>query len=86
MKFVYALDGASQRGKLATPPFAIRKFSQVSLQALFMTLFKCVRTDLEKYMRERLKFNSMTPDEEAFNIHFLRPKERPPLFKLKIVS
>ena len=67
------------------PPIAIRKFNSITLHNLFLTIFKCMRRDLEKYCKEKLKFNKLTPDDEAFNIHFLRPNERAPLFRIKVL-
>lgn len=55
------------------PPFAIKRVQQMSLQKLFQILFKRLRKDLEKHMRDRLKFNEMTPHDEAFYIHFMMP-------------
>lgn len=48
------------------PPVVIRKFVQITVQQLYMTVFKAVRRDLEKHCRSRMCFNKMTSDEDAF--------------------
>lgn len=40
---------------------------------------------MHKQCPEKLYFHQLTPDDEAFLIHFLKPNERAPLFRLKIV-
>jgi hypothetical protein len=66
------------------PPIAIRRHIKYPLHNLFLAAFKCIRRDLQKYSPEKLYFHELMADDEAFLIHFLRPNERRPLFKLKV--
>ena len=47
------------------PPIPIARFSQITIEALFKTVFKAIRRDLEKGCRERCRFNKMTADDDA---------------------
>jgi len=87
LQFVYVVDASSndKRERTLMPPIAIKRFTSIRLHDLFSNLFRCLRRDLEKHCRERLKFNKLTADDDAFTIHFLRPNERPPLFKIKVL-
>lgn len=59
------IDGHSQKEKAIMPPVVIRKFVQITVQQVYMTVFKAVRRDLEKHCRSKMCFNKMTSDEDA---------------------
>ena len=47
------------------PPIPITRFTQISIESLFKTVFKAIRRDLEKGCREKCRFNKMTADVDA---------------------
>lgn len=68
------------------PPLILSIINKLTVAILFSAIFKVLRKYLEKNYRNKIRFNKLTPDDEAFNIHFLNAEEITPLFKLKIVS
>lgn len=58
----------------------------MSVNGLFRAVFRAMRGEIEKRCAEKVCFNRMTPEEDAFEIHFGRREERRPLFRLKVVS